>query len=116
MLYTILYLAIPLYAKKESAYNQALTSFQNPKHQGVRLALGPVPVAALGPVLVGLVLVVLEGVLVGLVLVVQEGVLVGLVLVVLEGPMMGLVMVVPEGLAVVMGLVLLPLLSPQVVL
>ena len=120
----MLYLAIPLYPKKESAYNQTLTSFPNPKHLGVPLALGPVPVAALGPVLVEPVLVglvLLEGVLVvpvGLVLVELEGgvlVMVALEGGVLERPVMGLGPVM--GVGPVMGLVLLlPVLVPSAVL
>ena len=101
--YTTLYLAIPLYPKKESAYNQALTSFPNPKHVGVELALGPVPVVALGPVPVAaLGPVLVEPVLLGLVLL--EGILEGgvLVLVVLVGLVLLEVLVLLEGGVLVM--------------
>ena len=84
----MLYLAIPLYSKKESAYNQALTSLQY-----------HLVVVALGPVLV-------EPVLVGLVLVLTEGVLEG---VVLEGPVMGLVLGLEPVMGLVLGLVLVVL-------
>ena len=81
----------PLYPKKESAYNQALTSFPNPKHVGVQLALGPVPVAALGPVLV-------EPVLLGLVgPVLLEGVLEGGVLVLVVLVVLALLEVLVDG-------------------